>query len=138
MPECISDYEFQLCMDPYDNVSAQIRDLSGQVVATVNRLAMRPDEGLAIARLLCAAPTILRALEAALDAYSPKSHLLGIACTRQQREAAVQMREALRTALYGEPAGEPVRAPAVAATRAAPHGLAGAAGSALRDAERVA
>ena len=107
MPECISDYEFRLCMNPYDNVSAQIRDMSGQMVATVNRLAMRPEEGLAIARLLCAAPAMLRALEAALEAYSPKSHLLGIACNGQQRQAAVQMHDALRMALYGSTVSEP-------------------------------
>jgi hypothetical protein len=114
MPECISDYEFKLCVDPYDNVRAQIRDMSGQMVATVNRLAMRPDEGLAIARLLCAAPAMLRALEAALDAYSPKTHLLGIACSGQQRQAAMQIRDALRAALYGPMVSEPACSKALA------------------------
>lgn len=111
MPECISDSEFRLCVSPLDNISAQIRDTAGQLIATVNRMDMRPDEGLAIARLLCAAPAMLRALETALEAYSPNSHLLGIACSCQQRIAALEMRDALREALYGAPTTEAASSP---------------------------
>jgi hypothetical protein len=103
MADCISDYNFELYVDPYDGRSAVIGDTDGTVVATVNRLSRHHADGLAIARLLRAAPTMLRALEVALDAYSPNSHLLGLDCSAQQRAAASAIREAVGLALYGAP-----------------------------------
>jgi hypothetical protein len=103
MADCISEYNFQLYIDPYDTRSAVIGDTEGTVVATVNRFAVRHGDGLAVARLLRAAPAMLRALEVALDAYSPNSHLLGVECSVQQRFAASTIREAIGLALYGSP-----------------------------------
>ena len=103
MANCISEYNFQLYIDPYDMRSAVIGDTDGTVVATVNRFAAQHGDGLAIARLLRAAPAMLKALEVALDAYSPNSHLLGVACSTQQRFAASTIREAIGLALYGSP-----------------------------------
>ena len=103
MADCISEYNFQLYIDPYDMRSAVIGDTDGTVVATVNRDATRHGDGLAVARLLRAAPTLLRALEVALDAYSPNSHLVGLECSAQQRIAASTIRQAIGLALYGSP-----------------------------------
>jgi hypothetical protein len=103
MADCISEYNFQLYIDPYDTRSAVIGDTDGPVVATVNRFAARHGDGLAVARLLRAAPAMLKALEVALDAYSPNSHLLGVECNTQQRFAASTIREAIGLALYGSP-----------------------------------
>jgi hypothetical protein len=108
--DCISDYNFELYIDPYDTHRAVIGHTDGTVVATVNRLAVRHGDGLAIARLLRAAPSMLRALEVALDAYSPNSHLLGVACGAQQRCAASTIREAIGLALYGAPDETPLLA----------------------------
>jgi hypothetical protein len=103
MADCISEYNFQLYIDPYDTRSAVIGDSDGTVVATVNRFAERHGDGLAVARLLRAAPAMLKALEVALDAYSPNSHLLGVECNTLQRFAASTIREAIGLALYGSP-----------------------------------
>jgi hypothetical protein len=103
MADCISEYNFQLYIDPYDTRSAVIGDTDGTVVATVNRFAARHGDGLAIARLLRAAPAMLKALEVVLDAYSPNSHLLGVDCNTLQRFAASTIREAVGLALYGSP-----------------------------------
>jgi len=103
MENCISEYNFQLYIDPYDTRSAVIGDEDGTVVATVNRFAAQHGDGLDVARLLRAAPAMLKALEVALDAYSPNSHLLGLECSTQQRFAASTIREAIGLALYGSP-----------------------------------
>ena len=103
MADCISEYNFQLYIDPYDMRSAVIGDTDGTVVATVNRFAAWHGDGLAVARLLRAAPAMLKALEVALDAYSPNSHLLGVDCNTLQRFAASTIREAVGLALYGSP-----------------------------------
>jgi hypothetical protein len=103
MADCISEYNFQLYIDPYDTRSAVIGDTDGTVVATVNRFATRHGDGFAVARLLRAAPAMLKALEVALDAYSPNSHLLGVECNPLQRFAASTIREAIGLALYGSP-----------------------------------
>ena len=101
METCISDYDFELYVDPYDASRAVVGDRKGTVYAIVNRLAAGHGDGLDVARLLRAAPAMLRALEVALDAYSPNSHLLGVECNSQQKYAALSIREAIGLALYG-------------------------------------
>ena len=103
MANCISEYNFQLYIDRYDTRCAVIEDMDGTVVATVNRFAAQHGDGLDVARLLRAAPAMLKALEVALDAYSPNSHLLGVDCNTLQRFAASTIREAIGLALYGSP-----------------------------------
>jgi hypothetical protein len=102
MTACISERTFQLFIDPLDCQHTYIGDEDGITAATVNRAAYGYDEGLAIARVLRAAPALLRALEIAADAYSPKSHLLGFDCTTRQMRAAKEIRAALSLALHGE------------------------------------
>lgn len=106
MGKCISEYDFELYVDPYDADSAVIGDGKGTVFAVVNRRAAEHGDGLDVARLLRAAPAMLRALEVAMEAYSPNSHLLGVECNSQQRYAALNIRGAIGLALYGPAAQE--------------------------------
>lgn len=57
----ISERAFQLFIDPLDCQHTYIADEDGITAATVNRAAYGFDEGLAIARVLRAAPALLRA-----------------------------------------------------------------------------
>ncbi|MBY4867741.1 hypothetical protein K6W76_14685 [Burkholderia anthina] len=102
MTQCISERDFELVTDAYDSLRAIILDDDGTEVATVNRASYTYDEGMIIAHTLCAAPAMLRALELALEAYSPNSHLLGVDCTHAQCSAARAMRAAISLALYGD------------------------------------
>jgi hypothetical protein len=78
MADCISEYNFQLYIDPYDTRSAVIGDTDGTVVATVNRFATRHGDGFAVARLLRAAPAMLKALEVARCGVQPAAEICGV------------------------------------------------------------
>ena len=101
MTQCSSERDCEFVTDSYDSQKAIILDDDGTEVATVNRKSYPHAEGMIIAHTLCAAPVMLRALQLALEAYSPNSHLLGVDCTRAQCNAARAMRAAISLALYG-------------------------------------